>query len=98
MLSSVYVFDWGQSMSETAIVTTVRSALEYVVGLNHELARRVLQTTHLEIDGKVYTNPEARVSLEVGSRICLEGHSTLNVIKAHIRTLNFYHTMSASSA
>ena len=78
-------------MSETVVTcTTIQSVLQYVVGLNEQVAERILDNTKLSIDGKPYSHPDDEVTVQVGSRIDLEGHSDLTVIPAHIRTLDFY--------
>lgn len=85
-------------MSETVTSTTIQSVLQYVVGLNEQVAKRILDNTKLSIDGKAYTHPDQELSVQVGSRIDLEGHSDLTVISAHIRTLDFYRGSGARVA
>lgn len=78
-------------MSETVVTsTTIQSVLQYVVGLNERVAKRILDNTKLRIDGQSYSHPDEELTVQVGSRIDLEGHSDLTVIAAHIRTLDFY--------
>ena len=74
----------------TEVETSVRCVLEYIVGLNADVADRILDSCRLQVDGQAYLTPEERIKIQVGSRIHLEGHSALTVIEAHLRTLDFY--------
>lgn len=77
-------------MEMAATTASVRSILEYVVGLNPELIARTLGKTRVEIDGQAYSNGEEQVPLRVGSVVELRSITKINVISAHLRTLMFY--------
>lgn len=77
-------------MSLTEKETSVRCVLEHIVGLNEGVADRILDSCRLQVDGTAYGKPEERITVQVGSRIHLEGHSALTVVEAHLRTLEFY--------
>ena len=73
-----------------SVSATLKEVMQYVVGLSGELADRVLHNANVEIDGETYEDGHDTVSLTVGATVNVIGHSKVNVISAHLRTLAFY--------
>lgn len=70
--------------------TTVRSVLQYVVGLSPDIATTTLEKLQVKINGQPHTNGEDEVRLSVGNTVEVGSATKINVIGAHLRTLAFY--------